>query len=90
MLGCGKAGAAAALDVLGKFAHRFAGDDAAFATSERGFGFIHGSQDFRAGAFALFPKAQGFLHGVFGMVQAPALDSLADEGLLIGSELDFH
>ena len=52
----GQAGASAPRHLLGKLAHGLLRKRAPFATGKRGFRLIDGSQDFRAGTFALLPQ----------------------------------
>ena len=58
--------------------------------SQVGFGFVKGREDLRAGAFLVFPQGESLLDSLFGAVQAPGCNGLADEGLLFRSELHFH
>ncbi len=51
---------------------------------------IHRSENFRAGALALFPQCQSFLHSIFLAVQATALNGTADKRLLVRGKINFH
>jgi len=84
------AGASAALYVLRKLAHGFLCDRSTFATRKRYFGLFDGDNDLRAGALALFPQGKSFLDRVFLAQEATTLNRLANERLLVGSQVYFQ
>src|SRR6202040_4080569 len=47
-------------------------------------------QDFEASALALFPQSQRFSHRLLFAAKTSGLDSLLNEGALVGSQLDVH
>ena len=70
--------------VLGQRAHGLLGDFRAFAAINRGFRYIDSGEDFGAATFALDPKCDCGLHGIFGPLKAAACDGLPDKILLLG------
>jgi hypothetical protein len=86
----GKLCPALPLYVLGQRAHGFPRDFGTFAAIDRSFRDIDGSEDFGAATFALDPKRDCGLHGIFGSLKPAACDSLSDKILLLGSEVDLH
>jgi len=89
MLG-GKLHPAPPLYVVGQCAHGVLGDLGAFATIDRGFRDIDSRENFAATTFALDPKRQRGLHGVFGTLEPPDCHGLPDKVLLLGSEVYLH
>ena len=86
----GKAGTAAPFHFFGKLPHGLLIDHPAFAASEGRSRIIQRSQELRTLAFTLLPQCKSFLHRIFFIVKSTALNGLANEGFLIGSESDFH
>ena len=48
------------------------------------------TEDLRAGPLAILPHGKGFLHRVFLVLKASALDGLTNKCLLVRGELHFH
>ena len=86
----GKLRSPAPLNVLGQGTHRFLGNFGAFAAINRGFRDVDGGKNIGATAFALNPKRHRSLHRIFGTLEPAACDRLADEILLLGSEVYLH
>ena len=87
---CGKAGATSLFHFVGHLPHRFQCDRAPSAPRERSLRRVHGGENFRAGALALFPQGKSLLDSVFLAMEASALDRLTDKCFLIGRKLYFH
>ena len=85
-----KAGTTAPLYVLRELAHRFVRDRTALAPSQRGLGLIHRYQNFGASALAFFPEGKRFLHRIFFVPEATALDGSTNKCLLVGCKVNFH
>jgi hypothetical protein len=81
---------AAPFHVIGQSTHGFPGDFGAFAAIDRGFRDINSGQDLAAAAFALDPKLQRGLHGIFWTLKPAACDGFADKILLFRCELYLH
>lgn len=66
------------------------GKRTSFTARERRMSSLDGRQKFNALPLALFPQGQGFLNRFFFAMESPALNGVADEGLLVGGEVYFH
>jgi hypothetical protein len=80
---CREAGASASHHFASEVAHRLLRDDAAFTAGKRSLGPIDRGGVLQTGALTLFPKGQGFLHGVLFGMQAAAQDCLPGKRRLI-------
>jgi hypothetical protein len=86
----GEAGATALFHFVGKVPHGLLCDSAPFATCEGSLCYVHGCQNFSAGALAFFPKQEGLLHCVFRVSQPTGLEGKANECFLVRSEIYFR
>jgi len=74
----------------GKVHHGLLGDSATLATGKRSIRLIDCGKNPRPGSLAFFPQGKCFLHRLFLALQAAALDSIANERLLVRGEFHFH
>src|ERR1019366_7046366 len=87
----GKPRHTAPLDVFGELGHVFVCRDSAPLAARQGrLGSIDGPQDFQTPPLALFPKRHGFPHRILVAAEPASLNALADERLLVGSQMYFH
>jgi hypothetical protein len=77
-------------NLVGQLPHGLLRDCASFATFDESLRHVHGCQNFRAAALALFPQGKSFLHSLFLTVESSAFNGLADKRFLIGGKIDFH
>ena len=85
-----EAGASASFYFVAKLPHGLLRNSASFAACQRSLRYVYSSQNFRAGALALFPQRHRFLHRIFFALKTAGLDGLVDKCLLVGRKIHFH
>jgi hypothetical protein len=86
----GQARATALFHFIGQLPHRLLSNNATFSAFEGSLGRVHGGENFRSGALALFPQGKSFPYSVFLAMEAPTLNRLTYKRFLIGGKLYFH
>jgi len=85
-----EAGLTAAFHFLSEIVHGRFGNFNSTAAGERCFGILQAGQEFGAPALAGFPERECLLHGILRTLKAAGGDGFADEGLLVGRQVEFH